>query len=54
MDSLSESEVAEWHEACDESESMSVEAQDAWVEKVLTEYPKIDELPDLDGYNDLN
>ena len=54
MASLPESEVAEWHEACDEFELMSEEAQDAWVEKVLTEYPKIDELPDLDGYNHIN
>ncbi len=54
MDSLPESAVAEWHEACDEFESMPVEAQDAWVKKVLTEYPKIDELPDLDGYNHIN
>ena len=54
MDLLPKTVVAEWHEACDEFESMSVEAQDAWVEKVLTEYPKIDELPDLDSYNHIN
>ena len=54
MDSLPEAEVAEWHEACDEFESMSEEAQEAWIEKVLTEYPKIAELPDLDGYNHMN
>jgi len=54
MDSLPEAVVAEWHDACDEFEFMAEEAQDAWIEKVLTEYPKIDELPDLDGYNDLN
>ena len=31
-----------------------VEAQDAWVKKVLTEYPKIDEIPDLDSYIHIN
>jgi hypothetical protein len=51
---LSEADLTEWENACDEFEAMSVEDQDAWIERVLATYPRMDELPDLDLYNRLN
>ncbi len=54
MDLLPEEALDEWEAACDEFEAMPVDEQDAWVAQVLTEYPKIDELPDADSYNHLN
>lgn len=51
---LSPKDLDEWDAACDEFESMSAEEQQAWVDEVLATYPKINELPELDGYNRLN
>lgn len=30
---------------------MSPAEQQSWIDEVLTTYPKIDELPELDDYN---
>lgn len=54
MDQLTDADLDEWDAACDEFESMSEEGHGAWVEKVLTDYPKMDSLPDLDSYNHVN
>ena len=54
MKLLSEDDLAEWDEACEEFESMSGEEQRAWVEQILASYPTIEGLPDLDSYNDIN
>lgn len=50
---LSEDEIDEWNAACDEFESSSREEQEAWLDRVLRTYPKLEDLPDLDGYNHL-
>jgi hypothetical protein len=54
MSFLSEEELDEWNTACDEFDAMSWQEQYAWVNRILGTYPKIGELPDLDGYNHLN
>ncbi len=54
MKLLSEEYLAEWEGACDEFESMSEEGQRRWIEQVLSSYPTIEGLPDLDSYNDIN
>lgn len=54
MKLLSEDDLDERDEACDEFELMSHEEQQAWIDQVLSSYPKIDELPDLDSYNDIH
>ena len=54
MDLLPEEALDEWDAACEEFEAMSPEAQKAWIEKVLSSYPEMDGLPDLDSYNHLN
>ena len=54
MSYLSEEELDEWNAACDEFDAMSWQEQYAWVNRILGTYPKIGELPDLDGYNHLN
>ena len=54
MKLLSEDDLAEWGEACEEFESMSEDEQQKWVEQVLASYPMIEGLPDLDSYNDIN
>ncbi len=51
---LSPEAVQEWHDACDEFEVMSEEEQDAWIDKVIATYPKMDNLPDPDGYNEIH
>ena len=51
---LSPEEQAEWDAACDEFEAKSPEEQQAWIDRVLSTYPKIDQLPDPDSYNDIN
>ncbi len=51
---LSEDDLAEWGEACEEFESMSEDEQQRWVEQVLASYPMIEGLPDLDSYNNIN
>lgn len=33
---------------------MSPEERQAWIDMVLSSYPKMAELPDLDSYNDIN
>ncbi len=48
-------EVAEeWEAACDQFEEMSPDDQNAWIEKVLTAYPKMEDLPDPEGYNEVH
>ncbi len=54
MKLLSEEDLAEWGEACEEFESMSEDEQQAWIDNVLASYPSIDRLPDLDSYNVIN
>ena len=54
MKLLSEDDLAEWDEACEEFESMSEEGQEAWIAGVLVRHPSIEGLPDLDSYNDIN
>lgn len=44
---MSQDDLAEWEDACDEFEAMSEQEQKAWIETVLASYPKVDELPDL-------
>ena len=51
---LSEDDLAEWGEACEEFESMSEDEQQRWIEQVLASFPMIEGLPDLDSYNDIN
>jgi quinol monooxygenase YgiN len=51
---LSPEEQAEWDAASDEFEAKSPEEQQAWIDNVLSTYPKIDQLPDPDSYNDIN
>ena len=51
---LSPEAVQEWHEACEEFEAMSDEEQEAWIDKVIATYPKMDNLPDPDGYNEIH
>ncbi len=50
---LSEDDIDEWNAACEQFESMSPKKQDAWIDRVLRTYPKLEELPDLDSYNHL-
>lgn len=54
MKLLSQDDLAEWGEACEEFESMSEDEQQRWVEQVLASYPTIEGMPDLDSYNDIN
>ena len=54
MKLLSEEALAEWNESCEEYELMSPEDRQAWIDMVLSSYPKMAELPDLDSYNDIN
>ena len=51
---LSDDDLDDWDEACEEYELMSPEEQQAWIAKVLSSYPRMAELPDLDSYNDIN
>ena len=51
---LSKEALAEWDEACEEYELMSSEEKQAWIDKALSSYPRMAELPDLDSYNDIN
>ena len=51
---LSEDDLAEWGEACDEFESMAEDKQQIWIKTVLSSYLAIDGMPDLDSYNDIN
>ena len=51
---LSDEDLAEWEDACEEFEAMSPDEQQTWTDQVLKTYPKIDELPDPDTYNDIN
>ena len=51
---LSPEAVQEWHDACNEFEAMSDEEQEAWIDKVIATYPKMDNLPDPDGYNEIH
>ena len=54
IDQLPEQTLAEWEAACDEFEAMSEKKQEAWIQKVLSGYPTMEELPDLDSYNLIN
>ncbi len=51
---LSPEEQAEWDAACDEFEAMWADEQRAWTDKVLSTYPKMDQLADPDSYNAIN
>ena len=51
---LSHADRDEWNTAYDEFEALSLEQQQAWTHHVLTTYPKLEELPDLDLYNLIN
>ena len=51
---MSQEDLDEWEDACDEFEAMSEQEQKAWIETVLANYPKVDELPDPDSYNDIH
>ena len=51
---LSDEDLAEWADACEEFEAMSPDERQTWIDQVLKTYPKIDELPDPDTYNDIN
>ena len=54
MGLLSEEELNEWNEACDEFDAMSWQDQYAWVNRILATYPKCSDLGDPDGYNHVN
>ena len=54
LDLLPAEALDEWDAACEEFEAMSPEEQKAWIDSVLSSYPRMEELPDLDGYNHLN
>ena len=51
---LSPEEQHEWDAACAEFDAMSPEQRKAWIDNVISTYPKIDKLPDPDSYNDIN
>ena len=51
---MSKADIAEWTAACQEFEDMSKREQRVWIDTVLSTYPKIDQLPDPDSYNDIN
>ena len=42
---LSPKEQAEWAAACAEFDAMLPEQRQAWIEKVVSTYPRIDKLP---------
>lgn len=46
--------VEEWHDAYDEFEDMTPEEQETWVAKVLITYPRMDDMPDPEGYNEIH
>ena len=51
---LHQEDLDEWDDACDEFEALSEKEQRAWIDQVLASYPKVDELPDVDAYNDVH
>ena len=51
---MTKEDIAEWKAACDEFQEMPEEEKQAWIEKVLSTYPRVDELPDPGGYNQIH
>ena len=46
--------LAAWEAACDEFDAMAPADPDAWIEKVRTTYPRMDDMPDPESYNDIH
>ena len=46
--------IQEWHDAFDEFEAMEPEDQEVWIDKVVTTYPDMADLPDPEGYNEIH
>lgn len=54
MNLLSPEDLSQWNDACEEFEDMPPEEQQVWMDKVLEEYPRVDQLPEPEGYNLIN
>ncbi len=54
MGFLSDDELDEWVDACDEFDLMSPHQQNTWIGEVLATYPKLHELPAPDLYNHIH
>ncbi len=54
MEQMPPEAIEEWEAACEEFEDMSPDEQGARIEKVLTTYPAMDDLPNPDGYNEIH
>lgn len=51
---MTKEDIAEWKAACDEFQEMLESEKKAWIDNVLSTYPRVDELPDPGGYNQIH
>ena len=51
MKILSEDDLKEWDEACEEFVSMPEAKRQAWMDKVTGTYPRLEDLPEPEDYN---